>query len=242
MPHTSHRRSGVAFEGLLNEKMLSLPDSTGLSFALRSLLQSPGDATGRCAEFPGCQTEDGKFRSATDHGRDHDDLFHRTSNRLCQPSIKKQSGRGLLYPAASRPINRSIGASAGSNDGSRGRMRGLAGGNDRHSRQHRFAVSPKGAVGLMQLMPRTASVLEVKDPFDPQDNVSAGTKLLRQLLQHYDGNLALTLGAYNAGPRRVDADMAVPGIPETTNYVRRILSMLPMDEMRDLSFDSGFDH
>lgn len=104
------------------------------------------------------------------------------------------------------------------------------------------AVSPKGAVGLMQLMPRTASVLEVKDPFDPQDNVSAGTKLLRQLLQHYDGNLALTLGAYNAGPRRVDADMAVPGIPETTNYVRRILSMLPMDEMRDLSFDSGFDH
>jgi soluble lytic murein transglycosylase-like protein len=100
------------------------------------------------------------------------------------------------------------------------------------------AVSPKGAVGLMQLMPQTAADLEVKDPFDPRDNVTAGTRLLRQLLQHYDGDLALTLGAYNAGPRRVDADMAVPGIPETTNYVQRILSLLPVAQMRSLSFDS----
>jgi soluble lytic murein transglycosylase-like protein len=110
------------------------------------------------------------------------------------------------------------------------------------------AVSPKGAMGLMQLMPQTAADLEVRDPFDPGDNVTAGTKLLRQLLQHYDGDLALTLGAYNAGPRRVDADMAVPGIPETTNYVQRVLSLLPgsflpgsflpVAQMRSLAFDS----
>jgi soluble lytic murein transglycosylase-like protein len=105
------------------------------------------------------------------------------------------------------------------------------------------AVSPKGALGLMQLMPETAADLEVRDPFDPRDNVTAGTKLLRRLLQHYDGDLALTLSAYNAGPRRVDADMAVPAIPETTNYVQRILSflprsLLPVAQMRSLSFDS----
>jgi soluble lytic murein transglycosylase-like protein len=105
------------------------------------------------------------------------------------------------------------------------------------------AVSPKGALGLMQLMPQTAAALEVGNPFDPRDNVTAGAKLLRQLLQHYDGDLALTLGAYNAGPSRVDADMAVPGIPETTNYVQRILSFLPMSllpaaQMRGLTFDS----
>jgi len=101
------------------------------------------------------------------------------------------------------------------------------------------AVSSKGAEGLMQLMPQTAATLEVEDPFNPRDNVTAGTKLLRQLLQHYDGDLALTLGAYNAGPRRVDADMAIPGIPETANYVQRILSLLPLEQMRSLSFDSG---
>lgn len=101
------------------------------------------------------------------------------------------------------------------------------------------AVSPKGAVGLMQLMPETAADLEVKDPFNPQDNVAAGTKLLRQLLEHYDGDLSLTLGAYNAGPSRVDAEGAIPAFPETTNYVQRILSMLPIEQMRDLSFDAA---
>jgi soluble lytic murein transglycosylase-like protein len=100
------------------------------------------------------------------------------------------------------------------------------------------AVSPKGAVGLMQLMPQTAADLEVNDPFDPKDNVTAGTRLLRQLLQHYDGDLAMTLGAYNAGAARVDADMGVPAIPETMNYVQRILSFLPMAQMRALSFDT----
>ena len=97
------------------------------------------------------------------------------------------------------------------------------------------AVSPKGALGLMQLMPQTVASLDVSDPFDPQTNVDSGARLLRQLLQHYEGNLALTLGAYNAGPRRVDAEMAVPDIPETTNYVQRILSFLPVAQMRSFS-------
>ncbi|MGI8743953.1 MAG: lytic transglycosylase domain-containing protein [Bryobacteraceae bacterium] len=85
------------------------------------------------------------------------------------------------------------------------------------------AVSVKGAQGLMQLMPGTADELGVRDPFDPKQNIEAGTKLLKQLLTKYNGDLALTLGAYNAGPGRVDKDGGVPAIPETVNYVSDIL-------------------
>jgi len=89
------------------------------------------------------------------------------------------------------------------------------------------AVSPKGAVGLMQLEPATAADLGVKNLFDPTDNVMGGARLLRQLLNRYDGDLPMTLGAYNAGAGRVDAAMGVPAIPETVDYVKRILDKLP---------------
>ncbi len=89
------------------------------------------------------------------------------------------------------------------------------------------AVSPKGAMGLMQLMPATASDAGVANPFDPAANVEAGAKLLKELLTRYNGNLPLALGAYNAGPAKVDSEGAVPQIPETQEYVKRILSLLP---------------
>jgi len=89
------------------------------------------------------------------------------------------------------------------------------------------AVSPKGAMGLMQLEPGTAADLGVKNPFDPADNVLGGARLLRQLLNRYDGDLSMTLSAYNAGSGRVDAAMGVPAIPETIDYVKRILDKLP---------------
>jgi len=66
------------------------------------------------------------------------------------------------------------------------------------------AVSPKGAQGLMQLMPATQAQLEVRDPFNPQESLSAGAKLLKQLLDRYHGDLALALSAYNSGISRVD--------------------------------------
>jgi soluble lytic murein transglycosylase-like protein len=88
------------------------------------------------------------------------------------------------------------------------------------------AVSPKGAMGLMQLMPATATESGVSNPFDPAANVEAGAKLLKELLTRYGGNLPLALGAYNAGPSKVDSDGAVPNIPETQEYVKRILSVL----------------
>jgi soluble lytic murein transglycosylase-like protein len=88
------------------------------------------------------------------------------------------------------------------------------------------AVSQKGAQGLMQLMPGTATQFGVKDPFDPKQNVDAGAKYLKELIGRYSGNLALALGAYNAGPAKVDEAGGVPPIPETTDYVSQILSRL----------------
>jgi soluble lytic murein transglycosylase-like protein len=88
------------------------------------------------------------------------------------------------------------------------------------------AVSIAGAAGLMQLMPGTAGDLDVRDPFDPQENVEAGTKLLKILLNRYGNDPALALGAYNAGPGRVDQEGGIPAIPETLEYVASILSQL----------------
>jgi soluble lytic murein transglycosylase-like protein len=89
------------------------------------------------------------------------------------------------------------------------------------------AVSSKGAQGLMQLMPDTAAEMGVHDPFDPKQNVEGGTKLLKQLLGKYNGNVALALAAYNAGSGRVDQNGGIPAIPETIGYVTSILSKLP---------------
>jgi soluble lytic murein transglycosylase-like protein len=88
------------------------------------------------------------------------------------------------------------------------------------------AVSPKGALGLMQLMPGTAADLGVGDVFDPAENVGSGARFLARLLERYGGDLELALGAYNAGPARVDAGGGVPDIPETRDYVRAILGRL----------------
>ncbi len=88
------------------------------------------------------------------------------------------------------------------------------------------AISPKGAQGLMQLMPGTAAELGVDNPFDARQNVGAGARFLKQLIDRYGGNLVLALAAYNAGPARVDAAGGVPPIPETMGYVSGILGKL----------------
>jgi soluble lytic murein transglycosylase-like protein len=88
------------------------------------------------------------------------------------------------------------------------------------------AVSPKGARGLMQLMPFTARELGVADPFDPAGNVEGGVRYLRSLLDTFDGNYALALAAYNAGPSRVLSKGDIPAIPETQSYVRQVLEHL----------------
>ncbi|MHB1847035.1 MAG: lytic transglycosylase domain-containing protein [Deltaproteobacteria bacterium] len=91
-----------------------------------------------------------------------------------------------------------------------------------------WAVSARGAIGLMQLMPATARDMYVDDPYDPVQNIQGGVRYLRVLVNRFDGDLVKVLAAYNAGPELVDRSSrdgspGVPPIPETQDYVRKVL-------------------
>lgn len=85
------------------------------------------------------------------------------------------------------------------------------------------AVSKKGARGLMQIMPQNYPSLNIKDPFDPHQNIMGGTRYFRTLYDRYNGKLALTLSAYNAGPTIVDRYQRIPPIDETERYVEKVM-------------------
>jgi soluble lytic murein transglycosylase-like protein len=85
------------------------------------------------------------------------------------------------------------------------------------------AVSNKGAQGLMQLMPETAATMEVKDAFDPEDNIVGGTRYLSQLMERFGNNTELAIAAYNAGPEAVQTHGGIPPFEETKTFVQRVL-------------------
>ena len=121
------------------------------------------------------------------------------SERELEPMISRYSRRHQLHPALIRAV---IKAESGFDP---------------------MAVSRAGAIGLMQLMPQTAVRLEVRDLYDPEDNIGGGTKYLRQLLDRFRGNLPLALAAYNAGEHTVDRYRGLPPIDETRQYVRKVI-------------------
>lgn len=126
--------------------------------------------------------------------------FHTTlSERELEPVIRRHSSQHQLHPALIRAIIKA------------------------ESDFDPRAVSRSGAIGLMQLMPQTAVRLDVRDMYDPDDNVGGGTKYLRQLLDRFHGNLPLALAAYNAGENAVDRYQTLPPYDETRQYVRKVL-------------------
>ncbi len=91
-----------------------------------------------------------------------------------------------------------------------------------------YAVSSKGAQGLMQLMPETAQDLSVQDVFNPEENIRAGVQYLKMLLKKFKGDLSLSLAAYNAGPHRVDQFGKIPPYRETRAYIKKVLTYYRM--------------
>ena len=85
------------------------------------------------------------------------------------------------------------------------------------------AVSKKGALGLMQIMPQNLEAFRVHDPFDPWQNIMGGTRYLKVLIKRFGGQVPLALAAYNAGPRTVDTHRGIPPIAETQAYVERVM-------------------
>jgi soluble lytic murein transglycosylase-like protein len=101
------------------------------------------------------------------------------------------------------------------------------------------AVSRKDAQGLMQLRPETAERYSIGNPFDPAQNIDAGTHYLKDLLAQYRGNLSLALAAYNAGPQMVERYGGIPPFPETENYVRRITRELAQISAKKVATDAA---
>ncbi len=90
------------------------------------------------------------------------------------------------------------------------------------------AVSHKGALGLMQIMPFNLDAFRVYDPFDPWQNIMGGTRYLKSLIQRFNGQVPLALAAYNAGPQAVDAYHGIPPFQETETYVKRVMTFFDL--------------
>jgi soluble lytic murein transglycosylase-like protein len=160
------------------------------------------------------------MRAARSAAAEVSEYIGRESNQSANAKIVAANFRGTV--AASADIDTAIEEAAARHNVDPNLVRAVV---KVESNFNPNAVSRKGAMGLMQLMPSTARQLKVTNPFDPGQNVDAGVRHLKQLLESYGGDIKLTLAAYNAGAGAVARSSGVPRYTETQNYVRRITNL-----------------
>ena len=151
-------------------------------------------------------------------------IFHSTIRAWPQPYVQ---GQTRFYPSGCRPklagpyLERLIHKYASHYGVDPSLVRAVM----RHeSGFNPHAVSPKGAQGLMQLMPGTSDLMGVQNPFDPEQNIAGGVGYLRHCLDRFGQSVPLAVAAYNAGPARVAKSQGVPSIPETQNFVKNVMA------------------
>ena len=200
----------VSFSTTARAAMYTYVDERGI----RHYTNTPGDGRAKMIDRP--------YRRA---GTPEDQLL-RTIARRMNPardrsvSLSWRGNRGNNAKTSPQHLNRHILAAASSHGVDPLLIKAVI--KAESNFDHR-AVSSKGALGLMQLMPGTARDMRVSNPFDPLQNINGGTKYLRYLLDNYNGNVELSLAAYNAGPANVTTDGGIPGFPETRAYVAKVL-------------------
>jgi soluble lytic murein transglycosylase-like protein len=149
---------------------------------------------------------------------------------VIKPAVQTVIARPSCPPIAAPELSRLIGSAARENAIAPDIVLEVA---RQESAFQPCAVSSSGAQGVMQLMPATQAMLGVANPFDAEESIMAGARLLKDLLVRYNGDLSLALSAYNAGPRRVDEAQGIPNIAETRDYVARIVTRLTASRLTD---------
>jgi len=181
----------------------------------RSYLVYWSSKENRWKPVPGANTASGK--AARSAAAEVSQFYGRDSVQSANAKILEANSHG--HQASPEEIDQSIVMSAARHNIDPNLVRAVV---KVESNFNSNAVSNKGAMGLMQLMPKTARELRVKNPFDPQQNVDAGVRHLKYLLESYNGDVNLTLAAYNAGEGAVRRSAGVPHYAETQDYVRKI--------------------
>ena len=173
---------------------------------------------GRWKPVPGHNAA--SMRAARSAAKEVSQYFARESNQSAAAKIQNANFHGHL--ATPEEIDAAIAEAASRHNVDPNLVRAVV---KVESNFNPNAVSRKGAMGLMQLMPGTARQLNLRNPFDAEQNVDAGVRHLKQLLESYGGDVNLTLAAYNAGAGAVARSSGVPHYAETQNYVRRITNL-----------------
>src|SRR6201997_3016918 len=190
----------------------------------RSYLAYWSSKENRWKPVPGANTASGK--AARSAAAEVSQYYGRESVQSANAKILQANSRG--HQASADEIDQSIVMAAARHNVDPNLVRAVV---KVESNFNSNAVSRTGAMGLMQLMPKTARELKVKNPFDAQQNVDAGVRHLKYLLENYNGDVNLTLAAYNAGEGAVRRSAGVPHYAETQDYVRKITRL----------YNGGFD-